>query len=137
NGNFTTIADLGPLSGGAEVWCNTASAVTVSGTRMVHENYDVNTTGTYGLPGTNFTHTIPMRLADFNFGGANGVSWGTNDLNTGTTLDIEGGAPGTETKNSAAHFSGGVSGQLQLWNADRRPIAGNYQAIWTINVSPN
>lgn len=134
---FTTIADLGALTSGMEVWCNTASSVTVSGTRLVHENYPINT-GVYGLPGGQFTHTIPMRLANFSFGGPNGVSWGENQLNTGTTLDVKtGGVIGSDTKTSAAHFAGGVSGQLQIWNADRRPIAGDYRAQWSVTVSPN
>ncbi len=134
DGEFTTIFDLGQLLAGEEAWCNTSTSVTVTGTSLVNSAAG-GVNGIYGLP-NGFTATIPMRIADLSIGGANGVAWSGQQLNTGAGLDGSGGG-GSSTKTSAGAFAGPMSGLVQIWNADRRPVAGAYSAQWTVTVTTN
>ncbi len=135
DGEFTTVFDLGALLNGVEAWCNTVTTVEVTGTSLVNAaGGGVN--GIYGLS-NGFTATIPMRIADLSIGGANGVSWSGEELNTGSGLDGVGGNPASSDKTSAGAFAGPIEGEVQIWNADLRPVAGDYTATWTLTVTTN
>ena len=135
NKDFTTVFDLGALLNGVEAWCNTATTVEVTGTSLVNAAAG-GVNGIYGLS-NGFTATIPMRIADLSIGGTNGVSWSGEELNTGAGLDGVGGNPASSDKTSNGAFAGPVSGLVQIWNADKRPVAGAYSAQWTVTVAPN
>ena len=117
---FTTVADLGDAFG--NVMCNTAGTITLSGDLL---SADGNTSTANNWAGPGFTHKIAVRATGMNFGG---VTLG--DINTGQDQF-------SRSVNSTRWFAGAIAGELQIFNdATRRPIAGEYDATWTLTVAP-
>lgn len=135
NGNnmgWTTVLNLSGQFGGASAWCNTATDVSVTGNRLVHESLPPTTTHSmYNNIPAGFTRTLPMQLVNFSVGGAGGVTFPT--LNTGNNLD----AGNAVIQSSVGPFAGPISGEFQLWNHFNRPWAGDYVATWTLTFTPS
>ena len=129
--------DFSALTSGSEVWCNTKGKVTVTGTALVHESLPVTDRG---RTNDGFMRHIDLRINGFSFGGANGVSFGENGLNTGSSLDN---ATRSADRTSGGAFAGPVGGVAEMWLGDyiynqglARPLAGAYRAEWTFTVTP-
>ncbi len=117
---FTQVADLGAAFG--NVWCNTKANVTMSGDLL---SADGNISTANNWAGTGFTHKIAVGVFDLNVGGV-----AVPNVNTGQDQF-------SASAQSAQHFAGPVTGSLRIYNdATRRPIAGLYEATWTLTVAP-
>lgn len=117
---FTQVADLGAAFG--NVWCNTKANVTMSGDLLSADN---NTSTANNWAGTGFTHKIAVGVFDLNVGGV-----AVPFINTGSDQF-------SASAQSDKHFAGPVTGSLRIFNdATRRPIAGQYEATWTLTVAP-
>ena len=117
---FTEVADLGAAFG--NVMCNTPGTITLSGDLL---SADGRTSTANNFAGPGFTHKIAVRATGMNFGG---VTLG--DINTGNDQF-------SRSVTSSSWFAGAITGSLQIFNdASRRPIAGDYEATWTLTVAP-
>lgn len=125
--DFTTVADLGAAFG--NVWCNTAGTITLAGDLL---SADGSTNTANNAAGAGFTHKIAVRATGMSFGtaGNGAISVPLADINTG--LDQF-----SRSVTSSKHFAGPAVGSLQIFNdASRRPIAGVYEATWTLTIAP-
>lgn len=117
---FTEVADLGAAFG--DVWCNTKANVTMSGDLL---SADGITSTANNYAGAGFTHKIAVGIFNLDVGGV-----AVPFINTGAD-QFSGSAQ------SVQHFAGPVTGSLRIFNdGSRRPIAGTYEATWTLTVAP-